>query len=119
MLEAMRALVLVLLGTLVFPLQAAESPFLLSYAQWAVPRQGEALRAMPALRHAMDELRDRPAGRLLIRHPGGEQGVLWAHELQSWLVALGVGSQRIELRPGSPEPTALSLEVVPGRVIAE
>jgi hypothetical protein len=48
---------------------------------------------------------------LIIGHPGGEEGSLWAHELRSWLVALGLPSQRIQLVSGSRYGDALELRV--------
>jgi len=88
---------------------------MLSSQQWSVPRSGEALVEMPALRAAVQAFQEHPGAVLVIRHPGGDEGVLWAHELQSWLVALGIGSAQIELIPGSPDPQSLALEVKPRR----
>lgn len=88
---------------------------MLSAQQWSVPRTGEALLEMPALRAAVEAYTAQGEAVLVIRHPGGDEGVLWAHELQSWLVALGIGSAHIELVPGSPDPQAIALEVQPRR----
>lgn len=109
----MRFWLSVVLGLAVFPLEAADSSHLLTYEQWAVPRDAEALVAMPALRNAVSEFGETPGARLVIRHPGGDDGMLWAHELRSWLVALGIGSAHIELVPGSPDPRAITVEVQP------
>ena len=37
--------------------------------------------------------------------------MLWAEELRSWLVALGVDSSRIEMQPGTASPDAIELSL--------
>lgn len=92
---------------------SAEPVWTLSAAEWARPRQGEWLVAHPALSAAIGSLQQSPASQLQLRYPGGDEGVLWAEELQAWLVALGVESARIELLPGSGGERVIQLEVVP------
>lgn len=91
---------------------AEASPYLLTAKEWAVPRSGAVVVSMPAVRDCLRELDRAPQGRLRVRYPGGDEGTLWAHELQGWLVALGLASERIELVPGSRRADTLSLEVV-------
>jgi len=80
-------------------------------AEWAQPRHGEWLVRQPALAAAVNALQQQPEAHLLIRYPGGDEGVLWADELQAWLVALGVASRRIEQIPGSGAADRIELEV--------
>lgn len=80
--------------------------------EWARPRHGEWLIHQPALRGAISQLQQLPQSRLQLRYPGGDEGVLWAEELQSWLVALGLASVRIELVPGSSRADLIQLDVV-------
>lgn len=90
---------------------AAEPVRELTAADWDRPRSGDFVTGIPVLRDTMQAV-DRPAGRhLRIRHPGGEQGLLWAEELRGWLVALGLGSSRIHLVPGAGRPDVLELVV--------
>ena len=93
------------------PTYSAESKRVITAEQWAVPRSAETLIAMPALRETINEMQTFPGNRLLIRHPGGEEGVLWVSELRSWLVSLGISSQSIELVPGS-EQNIIELSVI-------
>ena len=81
--------------------------------EWAHPRGGEMLTQMEPLRDAVRQWMGQPASTLVIRYPGGEEGGLWAGELRSWLVALGITSNHIELWPGSSRPDAVELEVRP------
>lgn len=90
-----------------------EASWEISAQEWAQPRHGEWLISHPALSGAVDQLQRNPQSRLQVRYPGGDEGVLWAQELQSWLVALGLGSERIELVPGSSKADRIQLKVVP------
>lgn len=68
---------------------------------WARPRSGDTLLALPALQKLLRDFDATAGATIEIRYPGGEEGVLWAEELQDWLVALGVPSPRIETVVGS------------------
>ncbi len=84
---------------------------LLHANEWSVPKQATTLLAMPALNKSMRKLENDLSRSLKIKYPGGDEGTLWANELRSWLVALGLSSRRIELIPGSAISTIIELEV--------
>ena len=79
--------------------------------QWARPRSGEAVAQLPELARLVEALDRNPSQRLVVRHASGDDGTLWAEELRSWLVALGIPSVNIELAPGAPETDKLLLEL--------
>ena len=80
--------------------------------QWARPRSGEAVARLPELVRLVVEALDRnPSQRLVVRHASGDDGTLWAEELRSWLVALGIPSVNIELASGTLEADKLLLEL--------
>jgi hypothetical protein len=84
--------------------------YVLTAEMWARPRTGQAVLAMPPVRAAVQELVQTPGSHLLIRYPGGDEGSIWAEELQGWLVSLGIEPILIEMRPGStPEQIELQL----------
>jgi len=89
----------------------AADPVLITSVEWARPRSGESLAQMPGLAEAATRLMGTRNSRLVVRYPGGEEGVLWAEELRSWLVALGIASSRIELVPGASRADAIALEL--------
>ncbi len=91
---------------------AGEARFTLSAGEWAVPRDADAVRAMPALREAVQALDAQPGARLRLRYPGGDEGTVWVNEVRAWLVSLGVSSARLELVPGAARGDVLALEVV-------
>ena len=96
------------------PVASADSVQIITADDWARPRSGESLVQMPALkstvREYLDEGGDR-GRRILIRHPRGEEGVLWAEELRGWLVALGIPSDDIAVTPASTRVDAIELAV--------
>ena len=93
---------------------AADGPWIVDAEFWAAPRSGETVVAEPAVRAAVDTLLFREeSSRLVIRHPGGETGQLWAQELRGWLVALGIPSARIQTEPGGVRDDQLPLTVEP------
>lgn len=105
-----RFLSLLILLPWCLPLAAEETTLWVTAAEWSQPRTGQALLAHPALRAAMQAVGE--DGRLVLNYPGGEEGTLWAGELQAWLVALGLPAERIELMPGGRRSDAIELRVV-------
>ena len=80
--------------------------------EWAVPKQAATIIAMPAIRKSMQIIQNSQSNTLRIRYPGGDEGTLWANELRSWLIALGLSSKRIDLVPGSASASTIELEVI-------
>lgn len=103
---------LVLMVTVLFVAQLNAETLSLHREQWSGPRDGARILAIPVLRQTMSTLAQYPKASLLIRYPGGEDGIIWVSELEAWLVALGLESSRIEIRPGSPSADIIELEVI-------
>lgn len=84
---------------------AADDRWKLSAAEWSRPRSGVTVMEMAPVANAVRawqaEHRKHDSARLLLVHPGGEEGSLWASELRDWLIALGLPPQAVELAPGS------------------
>ncbi len=97
------------------PLAWAASGHLLTAEEWSRPRSGESLRQLPALQAAVHEFMGQPGADMVIRYPGGEDGVIWVQELRSWLIALGIPSQRIVTLPGSGRLDVLDIRVTPAQ----
>ncbi|MGM0593306.1 MAG: hypothetical protein ACQETD_02120 [Pseudomonadota bacterium] len=107
----MSRLVLLVLLLLTGSQTMAES-WSISASEWARPRHGDWLVRQPALVATVEQLQAQPTAFVQLRYPGGDEGVLWAEELHSWLVALGVGSDRIDVVPGSGAADRIELRVV-------
>ncbi|TAM46565.1 MAG: hypothetical protein EPN55_05280 [Gammaproteobacteria bacterium] len=83
--------------------------------QWARPRSGDSVVKLPGLATLVEAVERDAASRLVVRFAGGDEGSLWAEELRSWLVALGLPSARIQLEAGLPQAEHLLLELRPPR----
>ncbi|VAW76504.1 hypothetical protein MNBD_GAMMA13-743, partial [hydrothermal vent metagenome] len=49
--------------------------------------------------------------RLIIHYPSGENGQLWAYELRSWIVSLGIPLENLKLVEASDEVGEIALEL--------
>ncbi len=91
--------------------QAETTQWTLKADAWARPRDGQSVAAMQPLPQVIAGWSAVKGQRLLIRYPGGEEGLLWAHELRSWLVALGMPLDDQELVAGSHQADRIELEL--------
>ena len=109
----MRLSVLTLL-VLLLPLTGypAQPVAVVTSSEWARPRNGEGITRLPGLQQVMQELLRWRDGRIVVRYPGGEEGILWAEELRSWLVALGIASSQIDLVPGAKRADTIELSPI-------
>lgn len=103
--------ILFILFSLTLATPALGEDWSLTAAQWAMPKSGTSLVQMPGLKAAVDALIEDPGAALLIQYPGGDEGALWAEELKAWMIALGIGSDRLRLLPGSPSADKLLLKL--------
>ncbi|MDX1488392.1 MAG: hypothetical protein R3268_09335 [Acidiferrobacterales bacterium] len=81
--------------------------------RWATPRSGETVAGWSELRELMAAFDRRPDTRIVIHHAPGEMGSLWAEELRSWLVSLGVPSSQIMLKGNLQRHDIVRVETVP------
>jgi hypothetical protein len=91
---------------------AEEQLWSLSADTWAQPRDGRSVARMEPLPDLAAAWFRQPGQRILVRYPGGEEGLLWAHELRSWLIALGIPGADQELVAGSHQADRIELELV-------
>ncbi len=105
------ALVLALL--LFLPPSLRAESVTISAERWATPRSGETVAEWSELRELMAAFDRKPGSQLIIRYARGENGSLWAEELRSWLVSLGVPSNRINLRDDLQRPDIVRVDTVP------
>lgn len=96
----------------------AAGNYLLTSQQWAIPRSATTVLVMPAMHHVMRGMSKDSMAQLVILYPGGEEGILWAHDVKGWLISLGISSRRIEIQPGSRNPQILEFKINPGNVSA-
>lgn len=92
-------------------LAAEPARWLLNADSWARPRDGQSVSQMAPLPEVIRQWSEDTTQRLVIHYPGGEEGQLWAYELSSWLVALGVPKNRQELVAGSQQADRIEIEL--------
>lgn len=83
----------------------------ISREEWPQIQRGIQVTQYAKLSGVVNELDRTADGSIVVLHPGGEAGHHWANEIRDWLVALGVPSRRIALRPGSGVPDAIGVRV--------
>jgi hypothetical protein len=118
MIRVLSVLLLTLFLSPIFPRVAMADAGAVSISadDWARPRSAARVVQLPGLGAVLAAFERQPQGRLVIHHAGGDDGSLWAEELRSWLVALGIPSSRIALQSDAAEPDRLTLALhAPGR----
>ena len=91
---------------------AAAQTFVVPPELWDRPRSGRAVIEQQAIRQAVDACLAQPGSRLVVRHGLGQESLLAAEELRSWLAALALDPGRISLRNDLKPSEPLRLEVV-------
>lgn len=107
----MRSLILSFLLMNMFPVLAMDREWVLSADEWARPRDGRGIVSMPVLVESIQAWKEQSGLNLVIHYPGGEEGTLWAKELQDWLIALGIPSSHIQTIPGNSRKDAVTIEL--------
>ena len=102
---------LLFLCLFVTPWAVAESEWTVSAEQWSRPRSGDMVRELPGVSAAVRAWEADDSATLVLFYPGGESGSLWAEELRSWLIALGVPGDSVSTRPGSPDAAQLIIRI--------
>lgn len=78
---------------------------------WDRPRSARVMLDNPAVQQAVRAYLAQTGRKLVIHHPAGQEPLLYAEELRSWLIALAVDGQDIALRPDRKRGEPLTLEV--------
>jgi hypothetical protein len=91
---------------------ASAQTFMVPPELWDRPRSGQAILQQPAIRQAVNACLAQPGSRLVVHHAAGQEWLVAAEELRSWLTALAVDAGRISLRSGLKPSEPMRLEVV-------
>lgn len=83
----------------------------ISPEEWPRIQRGIQVTQYARLAGVVNELDRTADGSIVLLHPGGDAGHDWANEIHDWLVALGIPSGRIALRPGSGVPGSIGVLV--------
>lgn len=80
---------------------------------WDRPRTGGAVLGQESVKRAVVAALAQPGAQLVIHHGTGQEPLLQAEELRSWLGALAIDTRRIVLRSDLGPGAALKIEIVP------
>ncbi len=80
---------------------------------WDRPRSARSVLDQPAVQQAVRGYLAAPGRRLVIHHAAGQEPLLYAEELRSWLIALAVSGEDISLRADRNRGEPLMLELTP------
>ena len=80
---------------------------------WDRPRTAAVILADVGIKRAVGSLLAQPEARLVVRHAAGQEALVQAEELKSWLGALAIDTGRIALRSDLAAGTAITIEVIP------
>ncbi len=80
---------------------------------WDRPRSARSVLDQPAVQQAVRGYLAAPGRRLVIHHAAGQEPLLYAEELRSWLIALAVSGEDISLRADRSRGEPLILELMP------
>ncbi|MFQ5934805.1 MAG: hypothetical protein ACE5LB_00160 [Acidiferrobacterales bacterium] len=95
---------------LLLPLSLQAEQVTITADRWVSPRSGETVARWQELQQLLTAFDRKPEAQIVIRHAPGENGSLWAEELRSWLVSLGVPSRRIVLKASIKRSDVLIVE---------
>ena len=80
---------------------------------WDRPRTADAIVGDESVKRAVTAVLDKPEAQLVIHHATGQEPLMQAEELKSWLAALAIDGRRIALRSDLAAGTPIRIEVIP------
>jgi hypothetical protein len=91
-----------------------EKQWEISAEEWSRPRHGESLvKMLPLVKSVQAWMAQKDSkSKLIIRYPGGEEGVLWAQELRDWLISLGIPSDRTVTLSGQSRDDVITITIL-------
>lgn len=78
---------------------------------WDRPRTARAVLEQDNLRRVINAGLEKPDSQLVIHHTSGQEPLLQAEELKSWLTALAIDSRRVVLRADGVAGSPLRIEI--------
>ena len=93
--------------------QAQAQTFEVPPELWDRPRTARAVLDQDNVRRAVAAALARPEAQIVIHHPPGQEPLVQAEELRSWLAALAIDSRRTVLRADAARGASITLEITP------
>lgn len=80
---------------------------------WDRPRTARAVLEQDSVRRAVAAALAKPEAQIVIHHAAGQEPLVQAEELRSWLAALAIDSRRTVLRADAAPGAPITLEITP------
>ena len=80
---------------------------------WDRPRSAADIAGQDTIKRAVLAALSKPEAQIVIHHAAGQEPLIQAEELRSWLGALAVDTRRVVLRNDLATGTPLKIEVIP------
>ena len=80
---------------------------------WDRPRSAADIAGQETIKRAVLAALAKPEAQIVIHHAAGQEPLIQAEELRSWLAALAVDTRRVVLRSDLAAGTPLKIEVIP------
>jgi hypothetical protein len=80
---------------------------------WDRPRTARAVLDQESVKRAVVAALAKPEAQIVIHHSGGQEPLVQAEELRSWLAALAIDSRRTVLRADAAAGAPITLEITP------
>jgi hypothetical protein len=80
---------------------------------WDRPRTARAVLDQENVRRAVAAALAKPEAQIVVHHSPGQEPLVQAEELRSWLAALAIDSRRTVLRADAVPGASITLEITP------
>lgn len=109
----MIARALLLLAAAAMPAAGFAQSFEVPAELWDRPRTARAVLDQENVKRAVLAALAKPEAQIVIHHGGGQDPLVQAEELRSWLAALAIDSRRTVLRADAAPGAPITLEITP------
>lgn len=99
------------LGCALWPLIASAQSLEVPPELWDRPRTGRAVLEQENVRRVVVAALAKPDAQIIIHHAAGQEPLVQAEELRSWLAALAIDTRRIVLRSDGIAGAPMKIEV--------
>ena len=93
--------------------QALAQTFEVPAELWDRPRTARAVLEQENVKRAVGAALAKPDAQIVIHHGAGQEPLVQAEELRSWLAALAIDSRRTILRADAAPGAPITLEIAP------
>ncbi len=84
----------------------------INLSQWPQYDNGPNIAALPQVQEIFSGFDEKPGNQIIVRYPGGNEGIKWAEKMRDWFISFGVPANYLKLETGSGKPDQLLLILI-------